>query len=168
MATVRVVAITMCVTASARPSRGANSTARNSRNALRRLRASAIAAMVHLDRDGHARVHSLRRRMVEPNPDGEPPRDHDPVKITSDLGKSRTVLVASLHARAETFDSSCEGTIALGHSPDRRGVADGDPRQLGLTEVRDRIPGVGLDETEQRPARQGKCSFCDLQADHYS
>src|ERR1700735_1529540 len=150
MATVRVLAITMCATARARPSRGANSTARNSRNALRGLRASAIAAMVHLDRDGHARVHRFRRRMVEPNPDREPLCDHDPVEITSDLGKSRAVLVAGLYARAQTFDSAREGTIALGHGPDCRGVADGDPRQLGLTEVRDRIPGVGLDETEQR------------------
>src|ERR1700722_6889796 len=86
MATVMALAVAICATARARPSRGANSTARNSRNALRGLRASAIAAMVHLDRGGHARMHGLRRRMDEPNPDGEPLRDHDPVKITSDLG----------------------------------------------------------------------------------
>src|ERR1700748_2459855 len=112
IATVRTEPTTMCATASARPSRGANSTARKSRNALRGARASAIAAMMHLDGSGHAYVHGLRRRVVEPYPDREPLSDHDPVEIASDLGKVRTVLVAPLHAGTETFDTSSEGTVA--------------------------------------------------------
>src|ERR1700761_7647795 len=106
MATVMAHAVAIWATARARPSCGASSTARNSSSAVRGLRGSAIAAMMHLDRGGHAHVHGLRRRMVEPNPDREALRDHDPVEIASDLGKARTVLVARLHPRAETFDPS--------------------------------------------------------------
>src|SRR5579859_3534168 len=99
--TVRTHPTTICATASVRPSRGANSTARNSKNALRGARASAIAAMSHLDGSGHPNVHGLRRRTVEPHPDREALCDHNPVEIAPHLGKTRAVLVARLHSHPE-------------------------------------------------------------------
>src|SRR5580704_18084003 len=155
MATVMAHPVAMRATAAQRPSRGASSTASSSRSGPRDRRGSASAVMMHLDGCGQSHVHGKRGRVIEPNPDRESLRNHYPVEVAANDGKTGAALIGRLYARAQAFHPPRKGAIALGHGPHRRSIADGDSRQFGLPKVGDGIPRIGLDETEQRVARYG-------------
>src|SRR5277367_7171676 len=103
----------MRVTAAHRPSRGASSTASRPRSEPRDSRDSASAVMMHFDGCGHSHVHGKGGRAVEPNPDRKSLRDHHPVEIAADDGKTGAALVGRLYAGTQTFHAPCKGTVAL-------------------------------------------------------
>src|SRR5271169_3284217 len=149
MATVMAHPVAMRATAAHRPSRGASSTASSSMSGWRDRWDSASAVMMHFDGCGQSHMHGKWGRAIEPNPDRKSLRDHHPVEVAADDGKTGTVLISQLHPRAQAFHPPCKGIVALGHGPHRRSIADGDSRQFGLAKVRNGIPGIGLDETEE-------------------
>src|ERR1700680_1098075 len=133
MATVIADPVAMRATAAHRPSRDAGSTASTSRSGRRDRCDSAGAVMMHFDGRGHSHVHGKGGRAIEPNPDRKSLRDHHPVEVAADDGKTRAALIRRLHARAQAFHPPREGPVALGHGPPRRATADGDSRQFGFS-----------------------------------
>src|ERR1700691_3381833 len=130
MTTVIADPLAMRATAAHRPSRDANSTASTSRSGRDRCD-SASAVMMHFDGCGQSHVHGKGGRAVEPNPDRKSLRDHHPVEVAADDGKTGAVLIRRLHARAQAFHAPCKGAVALGHGPYRRSITHGDSRQFG-------------------------------------
>src|SRR5579863_1862450 len=118
MATVMAQATAMRVTVAQRPSRGASSARRTSRNRSGESAGLASADMMHFDRGGHPHVHRGGGRVIEPHPDREALRHHHPVQIAADLWQSRSVLFGGLHTGADALHATIKGNGALGHRPD--------------------------------------------------
>src|SRR5271155_1079204 len=112
MATVMAHPVAMRTTAAHRPSRGASSTASSSGNGPRDRWGSASAVMMHLDGCGQSHVHGKGGRVIEPNPDRKSLRDHFPVEVAADDGKTGAALIGRLYARAKAFHPPCKGAIA--------------------------------------------------------
>src|SRR5271170_8375727 len=113
MATVMTHPVAMRATAAHRPSRGASSTASSSMRGWPDRCGSASAVMMHLDGCRQSHVHGKEGRIIEPNPDRKSLRDHHPVEVAADDGKTGAALIGRLYAGAQAFHAPCKSAVAL-------------------------------------------------------